>query len=46
MQVEARQVLLVDKDWALAPATRLGMTAVLFRDSEQLRHDLRRLGVL
>lgn len=46
-QVEARQVLFVDdKDWALVPAAKLGMTTVLFRDSEQVRHELRRLGVL
>jgi HAD superfamily hydrolase (TIGR01509 family) len=45
--VEARQVLLVDdKDWALVPAAKLGMKTVLFRDSEQVRHELRRLGVL
>jgi FMN phosphatase YigB (HAD superfamily) len=45
-QVEAGQVLFVDdKDWALAPATRLGMKTVLFRDGEQLRQELRRLGI-
>lgn len=45
-QVEAQQVLFVDdKDWALIPAARLGMKTVLFRDSEQVRQDLVRLGV-
>ena len=45
-RVEARQILFVDdKDWALVPAAQLGMTTVLFRDSEQVRHELRRLGV-
>lgn len=47
IQVEASQVLLVDdKDWALVPAARLGMKTLLFRDSEQARQELRRLGVL
>jgi HAD superfamily hydrolase (TIGR01509 family) len=47
MQVEARQVLFVDdKDWALVPAVHLGMKTVLFRDSEQVRHELRRLGIV
>jgi HAD superfamily hydrolase (TIGR01509 family) len=46
-QVEAGQLLFVDdKDWALVPAAQLGMKTVLFRGSEQLRHELRRLGVL
>ena len=46
-QVEARQVLFVDdKDWALVPAAQLGMKTVLFRDSEQVRQELGRLGVL
>jgi HAD superfamily hydrolase (TIGR01509 family) len=47
VQVDPGQVLFVDdKDWALAPAVQLGMKTVLFRDSEQLRHELRRLGIL
>lgn len=46
-QVEAPQVLFVDdKDWALTPAVQLGMKTVLFRDSEQVRHELWQLGVL
>jgi epoxide hydrolase-like predicted phosphatase len=45
-QVEAGQVVFVDdKDWALVPAARLGMRTVLFRDSEQVRRDLQRLGL-
>jgi hypothetical protein len=46
-RVEARQVLFVDdKDWALVPAAQLGLKTVLFRDSEQVRQELKRLGVL
>jgi HAD superfamily hydrolase (TIGR01509 family) len=46
-RVAAPQVLYVDdKDWALVPAAQLGMTTVLFHDSKQLRHELRRVGVL
>jgi FMN phosphatase YigB (HAD superfamily) len=45
--VEARQVLyLDDKKTALVPAAQLGMRTLLFRDSEQVRQDLMRFGVL
>ncbi|MEV0269417.1 HAD family phosphatase [Hamadaea sp. NPDC050747] len=40
-QVEAEQVIFVDdKEWALAPAAQLGMTTILFRDSDQVRAEL------
>jgi HAD superfamily hydrolase (TIGR01509 family) len=46
-QVDAGQVIFVDdKDWALVPAGQLGMKTVLFRNSEQVRRELRRFGVL
>jgi hypothetical protein len=35
-----------DKDGSLVPAAQLGMKTVLFRDSEQVRHELRRLGAI
>lgn len=45
-KVEAGQVVFVDdKGWALAPAARLGMKTVLFRDSQQARRELAQLGV-
>ncbi|WP_018348664.1 HAD family hydrolase [Longispora albida] len=44
-RADAREVLFVDdKEPALVPAARLGMRTVLFRDIEQVRRDLRRLG--
>jgi HAD superfamily hydrolase (TIGR01509 family) len=45
-EVDAGQVVYVDdKQWALTPAQQLGMRTVLFHDSRQVRHELRRLGI-
>ena len=42
--VEPQKILFVDdKEWALAPAERIGMKTVLFRDSEQVRRALEQL---
>ncbi|MEV7630772.1 hypothetical protein [Actinoplanes sp. NPDC089786] len=34
-----------DKEWALAPAERIGMKTVLFRDSDQVRRALEKLHI-